>query len=126
MTTSRHAMWHDMFCSGKPKRLILFHHVVIHIRQHIKRAQYQTVIWEKAHLQHIDAPTPASSGWSVDEDGVLVPVWSTLGPVSQSCLEFVYYKSCKVDKCSSKRCCCRSANLPCTLMCNCILQQFLK
>jgi len=90
------------------------------IRQHIKRAHYQTVIWEKAYLTHIDAPTPASSGWSVDEEGVLVPVWSTIGPVPQSCLEFVYCKSCKVDKCSTKRCCCRSANLPCTLMCNCI------
>ena len=37
------------------------------IRQHIKRAHYQTVIWEKAYLPHIDVPTPASSGWSVDD-----------------------------------------------------------
>ena len=90
------------------------------IRQHIKRAHYQTVIWEKAYLPHIDVPSPASSGWSIDQDGVLVPVWSTIGPVPQSCLEFVYCKSCRVDKCNSKQCCCRSANLPCTLMCNCI------
>ena len=57
---------------GKTKRLILFHHGVN--RQHIKRVHYQTVIWEKAYLPLIDAPTPAHEVgvWMIE--GVLVPV----------------------------------------------------
>ena len=115
MTTSRHAMQHNIFW-GRTKQNDSLPPCSDTIGQQC--AHYQTVILEKAYLLHIDALTPASSGWSMDEENVSVPLWSTIGPVPQLCLEFVYCKSCEVGKFISESCCCRCAKLPCTLMRN--------
>lgn len=48
----------------------------------------------KRHIFHwgihtlIVQPTPAHSGLSVNEEGAVVPVWSTSGPRPMICLEF--------------------------------------
>ena len=83
---------------------------------HIRRAHYQTMVWKQAHVTCPRLPPPNNMGWT-HNNGSLVPKLMTLPPVPDSCKEMLCC-SCKTG-CTTKRCGCRNADLPCTGACKC-------
>ena len=45
------------------------------LRKHCMRANYQTLIWKKAHIPYPSLPKPEGHGWRRDRDGRLVIDW---------------------------------------------------
>lgn len=85
-------------------------------RLHIRRANYQTLLWRQANIPIPALPSPTESGWK-DVDGKLKPVLTSLPPVPKACREIVF---CGCRKgCATKICSCRKADLPCTSACRC-------
>jgi hypothetical protein len=83
---------------------------------HIKRAHYQASVWQQAHEKKPNLPPIESMGWQL-KDGVFLPVLKTLPSVPDACLDIIF---CTCQKqCSSGRCRCRKAKLPCTAACKC-------
>ena len=64
------------------------------LRFHIKRAQYQALIWNQAHITKLDLPNPEDYGWRLKEK-TLVPVLMGKVPVPKEYIEFV---SCQCQK----------------------------
>ena len=83
--------------------------------QHIKRSVYQTGIWATSFNQ-ATLPSPSLFGWQKKENQ-WQPVWITIAEVALSCRDLVKC-GCKKD-CSTKRCSCKSADLPYTELCKC-------
>ena len=47
------------------------------LKEKVKRCNYQVGIWKRARQQDPDVPNPAAGhGWTMGEDGMLVPLWS--------------------------------------------------
>ncbi|KAK7497551.1 hypothetical protein BaRGS_00011191 [Batillaria attramentaria] len=72
----------------------------------------------------MSAPSPLGHGWKLDaEDASASPVltveWMTAAPAYSSVLELVKC-GCKKETCSSKRCGCQNAGLPCTDLRQCM------
>ena len=83
---------------------------------HIKRANYQAMIWKKAMDGQFYPPNPDGNGWKVSNDDVSI-VWITKDPAPKAILEFISCKSCK--KCNTRRCPCQNRNYKCTDACGC-------
>jgi len=85
--------------------------------QHVKRANYQTLLWKMSHLsitedRHI--PKPQNNGWQM-LDGSLAPIWTTKDSAPSEIVTFI---SCKCrTKCTN--CQCAKNNLSCTDACGC-------
>ena len=46
------------------------------LKQHVKRANYQTAIWKRSHVPNADIPNASEGhGWHVS-DGILQPLWT--------------------------------------------------
>ena len=88
--------------------------------QHIKRSVYQTGIWVTSFDDHGSLPSASLFGWQKKENQ-WQPVWITIAEVALSCRDLVKC-GCKKD-CSTKRCSCKSADLPCTQLCKCKCSQ---
>ena len=43
------------------------------LTEHIKRANYQSYVWQNATKPLLELPSPKGNGWSRSEDGDLVP-----------------------------------------------------
>ena len=84
--------------------------------QHIKRSVYQTGIWATAFETQASLPAASLFGWQ-KKANQWQPVWITIAEVALSCRDLVKC-GCKTD-CSTKRCSCKSADLPCTELCKC-------
>ena len=85
--------------------------------KHAMRASYQAAIHQRSLEQIIDAPSPVGHGWKL-EDGELVFDWMSQPPAPPSVLQDIKC-NCRQNGCSSNRCSCQKANLPCTELCNC-------
>ena len=78
-------------------------------------ALYQASIWISLGERQV-IPTPSEFGWKQDEDH-WSPLWTKLPEASKACSELL---KCGCKKgCSSLRCKCVKANLPCTALCLC-------
>lgn len=87
--------------------------------QHLKRAFYQSTIWEKADLCAPTSLSPEDYGWKLNESGNYQPVLMTLPSMTNDCLKVI---SCGCNsQCASSNCKCRKNNLQCIAMCKCQL-----
>ena len=64
---------------------------------HIKRANYQSLIWHKALVAEQMLDSPIRNGWEHDKEGNLVPVLMNKPAAPNAILEFV---TCKCSKSS--------------------------
>ncbi len=86
------------------------------LRLHIKRANYQAMLWKHALQGNYKPPSPDGHGWSVKDDTLEV-VWMLQDPAPKSLLEFVHCKTCK--KCDTRRCSCKKNGFKCSDVCGC-------
>ena len=84
---------------------------------HTLRANYQAAIHRRSLARSIGAPSPVGHGWEI-VDGKLVIKWMTINPAPDILLK-VTQCACKVSKCSSSRCSCKKAKVPCSDLCKC-------
>ena len=88
------------------------------LSQHIKRANFQTMVWRRALLAKQDIPDPVGHGWE-DEDETLVHQMMTKDPAPISLPELVTCH-CVKSACRRKGCICLINGLPCTEACYCL------
>ena len=82
---------------------------------HIKRANYQALVWRKALDPAFVPPSPVENGWKMN-NGCLDIEWITKEPAPRAVLELISCKNCK--KCS-RRCPCKAKGFKCTDACKC-------
>ena len=87
--------------------------------QHLKRANYQVLVWRKSLVGNQDLPEPQCSGWK-EEDGVLCPILMTSNPAPESIIELTTC-NCKKSLCRST-CSCANNGLCCTEACFCMAE----
>ena len=89
--------------------------------QHLKRANYQVLVWRKSLVGNQDLPEPQCSGWKEEEeDGVLCPILMTRDPAPESIIELTTC-NCKKSLCRST-CSCANNGLCCTEACFCMAE----
>ena len=62
--------------------------------QHLKRANYQILVWRKSLVGNQDLPEPQCSGWK-EEDGVLCPILMMSDPAPESIIELTTCNSAR-------------------------------
>ncbi|CAH3146219.1 unnamed protein product [Porites evermanni] len=83
---------------------------------HIKRANYQTMVWNKALEPCPSLPKPEDSGWYYSE-GLMKPKLMTR-EVSAACLQFAYCGCSREGGCCvNLRCTCVQLSLCCSKAC---------
>ena len=82
---------------------------------HIKRANFQAMIWKKALDQNFTPPSPKGNGWTI-KDGNIDIEWISKEPAPKAVLELISCKNCK--NCS-RRCPCKLRGFKCTDACKC-------
>ena len=87
------------------------------LKQHILRVHVQCNVWGQSDVFHQEFLDPLQNGFYKEASGEVKPMTTDVLPAPKSIIEMVRCQ-CKTD-CSSKRCSCRAANLPCTDLCNC-------
>ena len=86
---------------------------------HVQRANCQTAIWRRCLKPTIDKPLPLGHGWMSDPDDtqLLAVQWMRNPPAPSGLVQLVNC-GCK-SNCASNRCSCKSADMPCTDLCQC-------
>ena len=84
--------------------------------QHIKRANYQSLIWKRALHANPDITSPVGNGWSLSGD-VLEVVWMESLPALEPALELITCDCCRL-KCNAS-CQRKILSLKCTDICKC-------
>ena len=89
--------------------------LVLHTKRAIMQASHS---WSHSGEPYIDLPSTKDWGWTQqDTDNERwTPIWTTLPPATQSCLELL---KCGCTKGCSRNCRCKKAELPCTSLCKC-------
>ena len=86
---------------------------------HIKRANYQTIVWDKALEPCPSLPKPEDSGWYYSE-GLLKPKLMTREEVPAACLQLEYCGCSREGGCCvNRRCTCVQLSLCCSKSCKC-------
>jgi len=91
--------------------------------EHVKRAHWQSAIWEQDLCLHPVVPDPTKLGWAKENERFM-PVLSKVAPAPAAVVELVRC-SCgtsnpnRTNKCTSARCSCRVNELACTELCRC-------
>ena len=85
------------------------------LAQHVRHTNYQAYLWKHC-LSAGEVPSPDNHGWFVGGDDISL-VWRTRSPAPSALLELAHC-GCSTG-CSSGRCCCFKAKLPCTDACKC-------
>ena len=87
------------------------------LQKHVLRANYQAAIWHRALCAMPEIPDPMDGhGW-IEKDGEVCIDWMNQLPAPLELLEMV---SCGCQRgCTSGRCSCSKAGLPCTEACRC-------
>ena len=84
--------------------------------QHLKRANYQVLVWRKALTAIQALPEPAGHGWAMEE-GCLKPVYMTKDPAPASLLELT---TCGCKSGCETNCSCNNTGLSCSESCYCM------
>ena len=90
------------------------------LAHHIKRANFQTYIWNKALVAMQNLPSPDGHGWTM-EGNSLVPVLMTKEHAPKSIVELTACR-CKKSACT-RNCSCKLSNLSCTDACLCMVDE---
>ena len=106
---------YKMFCKGKNVQSHQLPPTSAALQYHLKRANYQALLWKKALQQRIHQE-PVNHGWQLKE-GLLEIVWTDLAPAPQAVMELVCC-GCR-GTCQTRRCSCVGNGLPCTEACTC-------
>ena len=86
---------------------------------HIKRANDQTMVWNKALEACPSLPKPEDSGWYYSE-GLLKPKLMTREEVLAACLQLAYCGCSREGGCCvNRRCTCVQLSLCCSKACKC-------
>ena len=85
------------------------------LKQHIKRARYQSICWKRALTPMQELPDPANWGWRKTSTG-WEPLWSTISEASLACHELIH---CSCENGCTRQCKCVKAALKCTALCFC-------
>ena len=84
------------------------------LEPHIWRAHYVAIIWKRAGEPQPQLPSAVDYGWT-EIEGALCPMLSLKPSAPKSILLLI---KCTCQKgCSTKRCSCAHANMPCTELC---------
>ena len=87
------------------------------LTEHIKRANYQSYIWQNATKPHLELPSPEENGLSRSEDSDLVPTKNVNPPAPEG---FIELTTCKCQTgCKNKRCACKKNDILCCDACFC-------
>ena len=105
-----------LFCQNRKQKNELLPPTSDSLLQHLKRVNYQTLVWRKAlsAIQHL--PQPESNGW-VREDSSLKPVYMTKEPAPSSLLELT---TCTCHSGCQSNCSCNNTGLSCSEACYCM------
>ena len=87
------------------------------LQLHIKRSNYQALIWKRCLDPLQQLPSPVGNGWELEE-GRLKPCLMTKGAAPQGLVELTFCK-CLKSACKSS-CACKSNELACTEACGCM------
>ena len=87
------------------------------LTQHVKRCNYQCVVWKSALLAKPDIPPPGGHGWIGTEDGLL-PELMTQESAPKEVVELTTCR-CKTSKCAKRQCKWAQRGLKCTPACLC-------
>ena len=89
------------------------------LTQHIRRVNYQTLVWRQCLDSKPELPSPLNSGW-VLIDHQLNPVLFTQDPVSVECVQLVKRNCTSAGfKCRTKQWTCTKKNIGCIQSCAC-------
>ena len=110
----------ELFCKaqGEAKSLPPTRAALI---EHTKRAQFQTRIWQTAHVASPTIGDPSDYGWVKAAEGY-TPRISLLDPAPKAVLSLINCASVK-SQCSTNRCSCKRNNMLCTELCKCLLEE---
>ena len=86
------------------------------LRQAVLRTHYQLMTWNDDIVSNPEVTSPEGYGWQM-KDNRWMPVMTELPPAPAAIVELVKC-GCK-KQCSTNRCQCRKAGLPCTDLCAC-------
>ena len=84
------------------------------LRNHIRRSNYQSLIWNRCPLPHQRIAALEQHGWEYDGEVVSVK-WMNGPPAPDAVLAFLSC-DCK-KKCVQEKCCCMQNGLRCTDLC---------
>ena len=87
------------------------------LTKHIERANYQAFLWKRCLIPLMVPPSPLENGWILSQ-GKLSINWMESNIAPDQLLEHINC-GCKAG-CSTQRCSCVKAGLPCTDLCKCI------
>ena len=85
------------------------------LMQHIRRANYQSMVWKRSLERDPEIPNPDGYGWKL-VNAVLSCVWMENKPAAEAILELIEctcYRSCEGN------CQCEAHGLRCTNLCRC-------
>lgn len=87
---------------------------------HIRRANYQAMIWKRAQDATLSIRRPEDeNGWYLSDEGILKPKLMTQEEVSASCLQLAFCGCSSENSCLNRRCTCVRLSLPCSKACKC-------
>lgn len=86
------------------------------LREAILRAHYQSMVWENDNCPNPVLPSPGTYGW-IDDEGQWMPIMTEMPPAPKAIIQLVKC-GCTKQRCSSNRCQCKKAGLPCTELCD--------
>ena len=86
---------------------------------HILRANFVSMIWKKATINHLHLPSPVKFGWTFDDQtNLYIPSLCLNKPAPEAVLKLLRC-SCKTG--CHGQCGCYKSKYPCTEMCSCML-----
>ena len=86
--------------------------------EHIKRAHYMALIWNRNLCSFQRLPSPEGYGWKYDEQTRMYePIMTQIPPAPIAVIDLV---KCNCEKGCKGRCSCYKNELPCTEVCGCI------
>ncbi|CAH3020104.1 unnamed protein product, partial [Porites evermanni] len=87
---------------------------------HIRRANYQSMIWKRAQEACPSIPRPEDeNGWYLNDEGILKPKLMTQEVVSSACIQLAFCGCSSEQSCLNRRCTCVRLSLPCSRACKC-------
>ena len=87
---------------------------------HIRRANYQSMIWKRAQEACPSIPRPKDeNGWYLNDEGILKPKLMTQEVVSSACIQLAFCGCSSEQSCLNRRCTCVRLSLPCSRACKC-------
>ena len=91
------------------------------LQLHIKRANYQVMVWKRSLQASQQLPTPVGNGWEMD-DGCLRPLLMAKDAAPKGLAELTVCK-CLKTACKTNSCICRANELSCTESCGCMADE---